>query len=364
MQKVRNLLPEEIEDSFEAAGLPRYRGRQVFKALSRGVSSWEEISGLPKSLRASLEEKSALPNIEMLMCQESDIDGSKKYLFRQPADKSKSKIGHGDKEGDQGLVEEAGPAPCIESVFMRHDYGETVCISSQAGCRMACSFCASTLNGLDRNLEAWEMLEQVRILASDNDLDHPRIVVMGMGEPFDNYENLKRFIELVSHPEGMDIGMRRITVSTCGIVPKIDEFGDDFPQVNLAISLHAPNDELRRTIMPVTNRYPIADLLDACDRYVDKTGRRVTYEYALLAGINDGEEEMKELAGLMKGRLAHVNFIPINRVGEIALEPTPMPRAREILADFQARGLAATLRKEMGADIQGACGQLRLSERE
>ena len=210
MQEIRNLLPGEIEDRFESAGLPRYRGRQVFKALADGVSKWDEVTVLPKDHRASLKESAPLANIQKVLVQESKIDGTKKYLFRLPAMGGET-------------------SPCIESVYMKHDYGGTICISSQAGCRMGCSFCASTLNGLERNLEPWEMAEQVRIVAQDNGVEHPRIVVMGMGEPFDNYDNLKRFLEIVTHPQGMGIGMRRITVSTCGIVPMIERFGDDFP---------------------------------------------------------------------------------------------------------------------------------------
>lgn len=365
MQEIRNLLPEEISDRFEAAGLPRYRGRQVFNALVRGVRSWDEVNGLPKDLRAKLEEEAPLPNIDMVKRQESKYDGTRKYLFRLPASESgSSNQPAGDLAGYRfgGSHHKQELGPCIESVYMKHDYGGSICISSQAGCRMGCSFCASTLKGLDRNLETWEMVEQVRLVAKDNKLKHPRIVVMGMGEPFDNYDNLKRFIELVTHKDGMDIGMRRITVSTCGIVPKIDQFADDFSQVNLAISLHAPNDELRRSMMPVAKRYSIKELMAACDRYTGKTGRRVTYEYALVDGVNDGQKEMAQLAGLMKGRLAHINFIPVNRVGEIGLEPTAMKKAREIIAYFEERDIPATLRREMGADIDGACGQLRLSE--
>ena len=246
----------------------------------------------------------------------------------------------------------------IESVFMKYSYGNSVCISSQAGCAMGCSFCASGIGGLKRNLEAWEMAAQVLEIEKETGEKVNHIVVMGTGEPFSNYENLSRFLKLMHEPSGFGLSYRNITVSTCGLVPYILKFAEDFPQVTLAISLHAANNEKRSDIMKINNTNPIVEVMAAARKYSGITGRRVTFEYALIRGVNDSDEDALELAGLLKGTLSHVNLIPLNEVNETGLKSSAnAKRFKDIL---EREGVAATVRRELGSDIDAACGQLRL----
>jgi 23S rRNA (adenine2503-C2)-methyltransferase len=248
----------------------------------------------------------------------------------------------------------------VEAVFMKYKYGNSVCISSQAGRRMGCAFCASGMNGLERDLTAGEMYGEILAMEKATGEKISHLVVMGTGEPFDNYENLSKFIRIMNDPSGKNLGMRNITVSTCGLIPVIDRFGDDFPQVNLAISLHAADSEERSEIMPVNRAYPLADLIEACRRYTEKTGRRITFEYTLIHGVNDDRGHLDKLVSLLHGMLCHVNLIPLNAVKEKGFVPGTRERAEEFRDALEKRGIPATVRRELGSDIDAACGQLRL----
>ena len=247
----------------------------------------------------------------------------------------------------------------IESVFMKYRYGNSICISSQAGCAMGCRFCASAIGGLRRNLESWEMAAQLLAVEKDTGERIGHIVIMGTGEPFHNYENAARFLKLVNSPEGLNISMRNITVSTCGLTDGIKKFARDFPQATLAISLHAPSDEIRSEMMPVNNRYPVKEVIAAAGEYARETGRRVTFEYALVKGVNDSMEHADVLAGLLKGILCHVNLIPLNEVKETGLAGADRKHAESFRTRLEQRGIPATVRRELGSDIDAACGQLR-----
>ena len=248
----------------------------------------------------------------------------------------------------------------VEAVFMKYKYGNSICISSQAGCRMGCVFCASGMNGLERDLTAGEMYGEVLAVERETGEKISHIVVMGTGEPFDNYVNLSKFIRIINHPKGRNLGMRNITVSTCGLIPVIDRFGDDFPQVNLAISLHAADSSERSEIMPVNRAYPLDELIEACRRYTEKTGRRITFEYTLIRGVNDDNAHLDKLVKLLQGMLCHVNLIPLNEVREKKYRAGTRERAQEFSAALEKRGIPATVRRELGSDIDAACGQLRL----
>jgi len=343
MTDILSLDLKELEGLLKTMGEPAFRARQVFSWMYKGVTDFGEMKNLPKALREKLAGSCVICAPVILAEQVSAKDGTRKYLF-------------GFSDGN-----------AVETVLMKYKYGWSVCVSSQAGCRMGCRFCASTIKGLARDLTAGEILSEVltvnRLLAEESGEEAARvghIVVMGTGEPFDNYENIARFIELASSEEGLGISRRNITVSTCGIVPGIERFGDEYPQVNLAISLHAATDEKRSALMPVNRRYPIAEVIAAARKHADKTGRRVTFEYALTAGKNDGEEDIERLTGLLKGMLCHVNLIPLNKVEGTGLETSGRKRAEEFRDALEKRGITATVRREMGSDIDAACGQLRL----
>jgi 23S rRNA (adenine2503-C2)-methyltransferase len=247
----------------------------------------------------------------------------------------------------------------IESVFMKYGYGNSICISSQCGCRMGCSFCASTMDGLERSLTGGEMLAQVLAMKKLTGEDIGHVVIMGMGEPFDNYDNVIRFIRLINDRDGFDLGLRNITVSTCGIIPGIKKFAEDAPQVNLAVSLHAPNQGMRERTMPVAKKYGYDELMEACREYTEKTGRRITFEYALIDGVNDTRECAVELAGRLMGWLAHVNLIPLNEVSGREYKKTQPEKVRRFMETLERRGVAVTVRRTLGSDIDAACGQLR-----
>ena len=316
-------------------GEPAFRAKQVYKWLHSGVRTYDEMTNLPQSLRGKLTENYPINAPEVVRKQESQRDGTIKYLW---------KLSDGN---------------CVETVLMRYHYGNTVCISTEVGCPMGCAFCASTIGGLVRRLEPFEMLDQVLFTQVDSGLPVSHIVLMGIGEPLDNFDHVMRFLELVNSEDGMNISMRHISLSTCGLVPKIDELAKRKLQISLAISLHGPNDAIRDRIMPVNKAYPIDELLSACRRYYDATSRRIHFEYAMIDGVNDSEENARELLRRLKGLPAHVNMIPLNHVEESPLKPS----SRKAVAQFQKiledGGVTATVRRTLGGDIDASCGQLR-----
>ena len=332
---LKSLTQPELVDILKQLGQPAFRAGQVFTWLHKGVRSYDEMTNLPKALRQTLAEHYPLFVPKVVRKQESQKDGTIKYLWQ---------LSDGN---------------CVETVLMRYRYGNTVCISTEVGCPMGCAFCASTIGGLVRRLEPAEMLDEVLFTQIDSGLPISHIVLMGIGEPLDNFDNVMRFLELVNHPDGMNISMRHISLSTCGLVPKIDELAARKLQISLAISLHGPNNELRSKVMPVNKAYPIEELLAACRRYYDATGRRIHFEYAMIDGVNDTPECAKELLGRLKGLGAHVNLIPLNHVEESPLQPS----SREAVARFQKLledgGVTATVRRTLGGDIDASCGQLR-----
>ena len=293
------------------------------------------MTNLPKALRDTLAEKYPLWPPVVVRKQESKKDGTIKYLWR---------LSDGN---------------CVETVLMRCHYGKTVCISTEVGCRMGCAFCASTIGGLVRKLEPFEILDQVLYTQADSGLPIGHIVLMGIGEPLDNFDNVMRFLELVNHPEGMNISMRHISLSTCGLVPMIDKLAEKKLQLSLAISLHGPNDEIRNRIMPVNKAYPIDVLLAACRRYYEATSRRIHFEYAMIDGVNDREDDAKELLRRLKGLQAHVNMIPLNHVEESPLKPSSKQAVARFQKILEDGGIPATVRRTLGGDIDASCGQLR-----
>jgi len=340
MEKI-NLLDKEIpelEQILENMGEQKYRAKQIFRWFGKGVTEIDEMTDLSKSLREKLKQISYIGSPTCIRKLASKTDGTVKYLF------------------------ELNDGNTIESVLMKYKYGYSVCISSQVGCKMGCKFCASTQAGFVRNLTAGEMLGQVLYIGKDIGERIGNIVVMGIGEPFDNYDNLMKFFRLVHHPDGLNMGYRHITVSTCGLVPGIERFtGENIP-VNLSVSLHAPNDSIRKSIMPVANKYSIDKLISVCKIYTEETKRRVTFEYALISGVNDSKENAEELASRLRGMLCHVNLIPVNTVEGTGLEQSSRKSTEEFKAILERSGIQTTVRRELGADINAACGQLRISE--
>ena len=325
----------ELAGIFKELGQPQFRAKQVYTWLHKGVRSYDEMTNLPKALRETLEERYPICPPEVVRRQESQRDGTIKYLWR---------LSDGN---------------CVETVLMRYHYGNTVCISTEVGCRMGCAFCASTLGGLVRRLEPQEMLDQVLFTQVDSGLPISHIVLMGIGEPLDNFDNVMRFLELVNSPEGMNISMRHISLSTCGLVPKIDELAQKKLQLTLSISLHAPNNEIRNRIMPVNKAYPIEQLLDACRRYYQATSRRISFEYAMIRGLNDSPENARELLERMKGLPAHFNLIPLNHVEESPLQPSTRASVAAFQKILEDGGIPTTVRRTLGGDIDASCGQLR-----
>ena len=325
----------ELAEILKSLGQPAFRAKQVYSWLHRGVRSYEEMTNLPKALRTALAEKYPILPPEVLRKQESRKDGTIKYLWQ---------LSDGN---------------CVETVLMRYHYGNTVCISTEVGCRMGCAFCASTLGGLVRKLEPYEMLDQVLFTQVDSGLTISHIVLMGIGEPLDNYDNVMRFLELVNSPEGMNISMRHISLSTCGLVPMIDALAEKKLQLTLSVSLHAPEDNIRNTIMPVNKAYPTEELLQACRRYYEKTGRRISFEYAMIDGVNDTEEAARLLLKRLKGMGAHMNLIPLNHVEESPLKPSTRQAVQRFQKILEDGGIPATVRRTLGSDIDASCGQLR-----
>ena len=332
---LKSMTQPEIGTILKEMGQPAFRAKQVFSWLHKGIRSYDEMSNLPKSLRDTLAQQYPICAPEVVRKQESQKDGTIKYLWR---------LSDGN---------------CVETVLMRYHYGNTVCISTEVGCRMGCAFCASTLGGLVRKLEPFEMLDQVLFTQVDSGMPISHIVLMGIGEPLDNFDNVMRFLELVNSPDGMNISMRHISLSTCGLVPKIDELAHKKLQLTLSVSLHAPNDEIRGTIMPVNKAYPIEQLMDACRRYYKATSRRISFEYAMIDGVNDSEENAKELLRRLKGLPAHFNLIPLNHVEESPLKPSSRNAVARFQKTLEDGGVPATVRRTLGGDIDASCGQLR-----
>ena len=345
MKDLRSLTYDELTSFMMSLGEKPYRARQIFEWLHlHTVAELSDMTNIPKTLREKLASNSELTTLKTEVCQKSKGDGTKKYLFRL---------------ADGNMV---------ESVLMRHDYGITACISSQVGCRMACSFCASGIGGRVRNLLPGEMLEQVyamrrdllREAASGEDptrVDH--VVVMGTGEPLDNYENLIIFLRLLTNDRGQNLSIRNITVSTCGIVPRIYELADEELGLTLALSLHASSQEKRKELMPIAGTYALPEVMEACDYYFKKTGRRISFEYGLIAGVNDTAHDLEGLTALLHGKNAHLNLIPINPITERDFKPPEREAATDFCRRLEKNGINVTIRKSMGRDIDGACGQLR-----
>ena len=334
-QHPRSMTLSELSAALKELGQPAFRAKQIYAWLHKGVRSYEEMTNVPQTLRAVLSEKWPLYTPEVLRRQESQKDGTVKYLWK---------------------LEDGN---CVETVLMRYHYGNTVCISTEVGCRMGCAFCASTLGGLVRKLEPHEMLDQVLFTQVDSGLPVSHIVLMGIGEPLDNFDNVMRFLELVNSPEGMNISMRHISLSTCGLVPMIDRLAEKKLQLTLSVSLHAPEDSIRDTIMPVNRAYPTEQLLEACRRYYEKTGRRISFEYAMIHGVNDTEEAAKLLLKRLRGMGAHMNLIPLNHVEESPLKPSTRQAVMRFQKILEDGGIPATVRRTLGGDIDASCGQLR-----
>ena len=327
------MTPEELEAYFKELGQPKFRAMQVFRWLHQGVESFDEMTNLPKALREKLKAECVLTVPKVERRQESKLDGTIKYLWR---------LGDGN---------------CVETVLMRYKHGNTVCVSSQVGCNMGCVFCASTLGGKVRDLTAAEILDQVIFTKKDSGEAVSNIVMMGIGEPLDNFDQVLRFLTLVNHPDGVNIGMRHISLSTCGLVKQIDKLAQLGLQLTLSVSLHAPDDETRSRLMPVNRAVGVDLLMDTCRRYFEATGRRISYEYAMVDGVNDGDEQADRLARLLKGQPGHVNLIPLNEVAESPLRPSR--RVRQFQQRLEGHGVTATVRRKLGGDIDASCGQLR-----
>jgi 23S rRNA (adenine2503-C2)-methyltransferase len=335
LEELKNWLKENDEKTF--------RAEQIFDWLyKKRITAFDEMSNLSKTLRDKLTAAFTLTTLNTII-QQTSTDGTIKFLF------------------------ELHDGYSIETVLMRHDYGNSVCVTTQVGCRIGCTFCASTLGGLKRHLEAGEIVAQVVKVQQALDETDERVssvVIMGIGEPFDNYDNMLSFLKIINHDQGLNIGARHITVSTSGIIPKIYQFADENTQINFAISLHAPNTEIRTRLMPINKAYSLPELIKAVRYYIDKTGRRVSFEYGLFGGVNDQVEHAEELAELLKGIKCHVNLIPVNYVPERDYVRTPRDQIFEFEKTLKKHGLNVTIRREHGHDIDAACGQLRAKERQ
>ena len=338
MIDLKSMTLEEMGAYLKTGGEPAFRAKQIFTWLHRGAGSFEEMTNLSKALREKLAASCILYAPQVERRQVSSLDGTIKYLWRL-------------RDGN-----------CIETVLMRYHHGNTVCISSQVGCRMGCAFCASTLGGKVRDLTPAEMLDQVLFTQMDSGAPVSNIVLMGIGEPLDNFDEVMRFLENISSPEGVNIGMRNISLSTCGLVPKIDQLAEKKLQLTLSVSLHAPNNDIRSGMMPVNDAYPVEVLMQAVRRYQDTTGRRVSFEYSMVRGVNDSDACAKQLADLIRGMGAHVNLIPINPVDGSPYSATDAANVRRFQQKLESLGVNATVRRRLGSEISAACGQLRRDE--
>ena len=333
MIDLKSMTLEELTAWLQEQGEPAFRGKQVFRWFYRGATSFGEMSDLSKPLRQKLEEQCFLSKPKVARKQVSALDGTIKYLW------------------------ELADGNCIETVLMRYKHGNTVCISCQVGCRMGCAFCASTLAGKVRDLTPAEMVDQVLFTQIDSGEPISNIVLMGIGEPLDNYDTVMKFLTLVNHPDGLNIGMRHISLSTCGLVDKIDKLAQRGLQLTLSVSLHAPDDETRSKIMPVNRGIGVERLMDCCRRYFQTTGRRISYEYAMIDGVNDSDQQADRLASLLKGTPGHVNLSPLNDVEESPLKPSR--RVAAFQKRLESQGVTVTVRRKLGGDIDASCGQLR-----
>ena len=333
---IKSLSMEELNQELKIFGLPSYRSKQVFQWLhQKNVTSFEEMLNIPKNIRQTLSERYYIAVATIEKKQISCYDNTVKYLFRLY-------------DGER-----------IESVLMNYHHGYTLCISTQAGCKMGCTFCATGKGGFSRNLTPSEMLAQIQSAQTDNNIRIANIVLMGMGEPLDNFENVLKFLSLVSDANGLNIGMRHISLSTCGIVPKIYELAEKKLQITLSVSLHAPNDTIRNRTMPVNQVYPVGELIKACRYYTKTTKRRITFEYAMIDKVNDSDSCAEELAQLVKGMLCHINLIPVNNVTETNYRKSQKKRLIQFAGILEKNGVPTTVRRTLGADIDASCGQLR-----
>ena len=332
---ILSMLPEEIETELENLGEPKYRALQVFTWLHRGVRDFEEMSNLSKPLRQKLRENYSLYRPRVLKKQVSQIDGTIKYLW------------------------ELADGNAVETVVMQYKHGNTVCVSSQVGCRQGCAFCASTIGGLVRSLEPSEILDEVLFSQLDSGLPISNIVLMGIGEPLDNFDNVMRFLELVNHPKGMNIGMRHISLSTCGLIERFEDLADRDLQLTLSVSLHAPDDETRSRIMPANRGRGVEKLMDACRRYYERTGRRISFECAMIDGVNNTEYHARLLAKEARSLAAHVNLIPLNHVEERQFKPSTSGHMKAFIKILEDAGVNVTVRRRLGSDVDASCGQLR-----
>jgi len=335
MTDLKSLLPDELEEYVLALGEPKFRAKQLFGWLAKGAESFEQMTNLPKTFREKLSTDGYINTLKLLKKQVSAIDGTTKYLWQL-------------RDGN-----------AVETVLMRYHHGNSVCVSSQVGCRQGCALCASAIGGLVRNLSASEMLDEVMYSEKDSGEKISNIVIMGIGEPLDNFHNVIRFLRLVNRPEGMNIGMRHISLSTCGIIERFEDLADEDMQITLAVSLHAPDDETRSRLMPANRGRGVAALVSACQDYYKRTGRRVTFEYAMINEVNDSPAQALELASIAGKVGAHVNLIPLNHVEERQLQPSTPERMKRFCRVLEAEGVNYTIRRKLGGDVDASCGQLR-----
>jgi len=337
---LRSLSPEELTAQLTACGYPAFRAKQIRQWLDQGVTDFEQMTNLPKDLRAALAERYTVPGVTILRKLVSAIDGTVKYLFRL----------------DDGET--------VESVLMQYKHGWSQCLSTQVGCKMGCTFCATGMGGFIRDLSAAEMMAQIEAAQQDTGVRVSSIVLMGMGEPLDNYDQVVRFLRLLGEEGGVHIGMRHISLSTCGVVPGIYRLMEEQIPLTLSISLHAPNNAIRSQSMPVNKRWPMEELLEACRAYIKATGRRISFEYAMIDGVNDSDACAEELADRLRGMLCHVNLIPVNAVEGKQQQRSTRERIRAFMAILEKRGINATVRRTLGSDINASCGQLRRQQQQ
>lgn len=336
MKDIKSMYFNELSDSLKEMGLPAFRAKQVWQWLhQKGVGSFDEMTNLSKDLRDKLKEEYIIKFCDVERKSVSLLDSTVKYLFRLH-------------DGE-----------FIESVLMKYKYGYSLCVSTQVGCRMNCAFCATGVGGFIRNLSASEILSQIHAAQNDMGIKVSHIVLMGMGEPMDNYDNVIRFLKLVNNDDGLNLGMRNISLSTCGIIPGIKKLEKENLQLTLSVSLHAPNDVIRSKLMPVNKKYSVDELLSVCKEYADSTSRRISYEYAMFGGVNDSDECARELAAKLKGTLAHINLIPANDVTESGLRSSTPERIKRFSEILEKAGRNVTVRRSLGGDIDASCGQLR-----
>lgn len=332
---LRDMTLNELENLCLYIGEKKYRAQQIFRWLYSGIDNIDNMPNLPEQFREKLKTRAYISKVIVERKYESSIDGTVKYLLKL----------------EDGNI--------IESVFMRYSFGISVCLSTQVGCRMGCSFCASTIGGMVRNLTAGEIANEILIMQNESNERVSNIVLMGTGEPLDNFFNVTKFLKLVNSEKGLNIGMRHITLSTCGLVPEIVKLAELELQITLAVSLHAPNDEIRKKLMPIANKYTIVEILKACQYYIEKTNRRITFEYSMIKGVNDSLDNARELSNLLKRLLCHVNLIPVNEIeGKIYIK-ADTERIAQFRKILENSGIETTIRRELGADINAACGQLR-----